>query len=88
MRLNQYSKPGTLVRFTGSAYEGTLSYGLTIDGLPLSGEGRRWHEFSSKSTGMFISPSRNAPRACGIVLVGDKLLFVNYDEISELTKSP
>jgi len=94
MSLNQNTKPskkpgflpGTLVKFTVDLP--ILSYGLTENGkLPPSPK-RIWHEFSSSSTGMFISPSSNLPRTCGIVLVDDKLLYVNYDEIAELTQSP
>jgi len=81
MTINQNTKPGTLVKFCPFAPSEMLSYSITEDRKRVRG---KWHEFSAIAAGIFISESAEHPKMCGIVLVDDKLLYVNYEEIAEL----
>jgi hypothetical protein len=94
MNVNLF-KPGDLVRFTTETSTDTLAFGLAKDGqlVPASQcdytvsnhyHSGKSYSFPKSSIGLFIEPSRDYSSMIGIVMVDDKLLYVNYAQIAPL----
>lgn len=88
-------KPGALVRFTTETSDENIAFGLAKDGqlVPASQcdytvsnhyHSGKSYSFPKSSVGLFIEPSRDYSSMIGIVMVDDKLLYVNYSQIALL----